>query len=114
MKRAENNRALLKRIREIKGAHPLWGYRRVWSYLTYRENLPINKKRIYRLMKKHNLLVRENLRLKACRAPLPSKPKPAKPNQIWGIDMTKIKVPSWGWLYFIIVLDWFTKKNSWL
>jgi len=24
---------LLQRIREIKGEHPFWGYRRVWAYL---------------------------------------------------------------------------------
>jgi putative transposase len=32
------------------------------------------------------------------------------PNQIWGIDMTKIMVNDWGWLYLHIVLDWCTKK----
>ena len=110
MKREENNFVLLKRIREIKGNHPFWEYRRVWSYLKYRENLPINKKRIYRLMQKHKLMVKKNMRLKACRTPLPSKPKPTKSNEIWGIDMTKIMVPSWGWLYLVIVLDWYTKK----
>ena len=110
MKREENNLFLLKQILEIKGDHPYWGYRRVWAYLRYRENLPINKKRIYRLMKKYNLLIKKNIQLKACRTPLPSKPKPQKPNEIWGIDMTKIKITSWGWLYLVIVIDWFTKK----
>jgi hypothetical protein len=35
---------LLPRIREIKAAHPFWGYRRVWSYLRYREQIIIGKK----------------------------------------------------------------------
>ncbi|MCB9748171.1 MAG: transposase [Candidatus Omnitrophica bacterium] len=35
----------------------LWGIRRVWSYLKFRENITVNRKRIYRLMKEHNLLV---------------------------------------------------------
>ena len=51
MKRQENNTAILGRIRALKGEHPFWGYRRIWAYLKYREGLPINKKRIYRLMK---------------------------------------------------------------
>ena len=61
-------------------------------------------------MKKENLLVKKNMRLKACRTPLPSKPRAKKSNSIWGIDMTKILVSSWGWLYLVIVLDWYTKK----
>jgi transposase InsO family protein len=28
----------------------------------------------------------------------------------WGIDMTKILVPSWGWVYLHVVLDWASKK----
>ena len=24
--------------------------------------------------------------------------------------MTKIKIPSWGWMYLVIVLDWYTKE----
>lgn len=25
--------------------------------------------------------------------------------------MTEIKVSSWGWIYLVIVLDWYTKEN---
>jgi putative transposase len=55
MKRQQNNQPLLERIRQIKTEHPAWGYRRVWAYLKFRDGLPVNKKRIYRLMKEHNL-----------------------------------------------------------
>ena len=51
---------ILARIQTLKGEHPFWGYRRVWSYLRYRERLDVNKKRIYRLMKENNLLVSKN------------------------------------------------------
>jgi hypothetical protein len=40
---------LLPHIREIKAAHPLWGYRSVWSYLRYREQIIIGKNRVYRI-----------------------------------------------------------------
>jgi len=30
--------------------------------------------------------------------------------QFWGIDMTKFLIPSLGWVYLVIVLDWYTKK----
>ena len=112
MKTIERNKSLLERIKELKAQHPLWGYRRIWAYLKYREGLNINKKRVFRLMRQNNLLVTKENKLKAKRAryPYKSKPKPTKPNQIWGIDMTKILIPTVGWVYFHTVLDWFTKK----
>ena len=65
----------------IKSDHPLWGYRRIWAYLRYREGLIIGKNRVYRLMKENALLVSKNTRLKAKRGPLRSKPRAKVPNQ---------------------------------
>ncbi|MCF7895234.1 MAG: IS3 family transposase, partial [Candidatus Omnitrophica bacterium] len=81
-----------------------------WSYLKYRQNIPVNKKRIYRLMKENNLLITPQLRRKAKRGPIKPKPKASRPNQFWGIDMTKIRMATWGWLYLTVVLDWHTKE----
>ncbi len=106
---AVRNESLVKRISEIKGDHPFWGYRRVWAYLRYVEGVAVNKKRVYRLMKEHNLTVRPNQRLRAKRVSERSKPKPVRPNQWWGVDMTKVIAES-GWVYVVIVLDWYTKK----
>lgn len=112
MKIKANNREILIQIQNLKCEHPFWGYRRIWAYLKYRLGIIVNKKRIYRLMKENNLLVVDNARLKAIRAKYPnkSKPKATRPNQFWGIDMTKVLIRSFGWLYLVIVLDWFTKK----
>lgn len=112
MKSTGRNKSLLERVREIKQKHPFWGYRRVWAYLRYREGFNINKKRVCWLMKEENLLVTKENKLKAKRAKYPSKskPKPRRPNQILGIDMTKILIQGIGWVYLQIVLDWFTKK----
>lgn len=107
---SDHNEAILKRIREIKAEHPFWGYRRVWAYLRYREEIPVNKKRIYRLMGENNLLVKRNQVAKARRTPMPSKPRTDRPNDIWGIDMTKIMVKGAGWMYLQVVLDWGSKK----
>ena len=72
--------------------------------------MQVNKKRIYRLMKENNLLVSKNSRNRAKRTVFRPKPKASYPNQIWGTDMTKIKLGSWGWYYLVVVLDWYTKK----
>jgi len=106
---ALRNEYVLERIKEIKADHPFWGYRRVWAYLRYIDGLIVNKKRVYRLMREHNLTVKPNTRLIAKRVSERPKPRPDRPRQWWGIDMTKVMTDS-GWVYVVIVLDWYTKK----
>jgi putative transposase len=105
----ERDTQLLPRIQELKAEHPFWGYRRSWAYLRFGEQQVVNKKRILRLMREHCLLVKPNLTLKAKRTPTRSKPRPTKPNEWWGIDMTKVPVEGFGWIYIVLVLDWYTK-----
>lgn len=106
----ERNRDILERIQGLKSEHPFWGYRRIWAYLKFVEGLDINKKRILRLMREYGLLVKPNMRLKATRVAPRPKPRPSSPNEWWGIDMTKAIVGNSGWVYIVIVLDWYTKK----
>ena len=106
----ERNLPILSRIKEIKAEHPFWGYRRTWAHLRYIDGMNVNKKRILRLMQSHDLIVKPNARLKAIRTPTKSKPQPTRPNQWWGIDMTKVMVKDFGWMYIVVVLDWYTKK----
>jgi len=103
------NEYLLERIKDIKGEHPFWGYRRVWAYLRYVDGLIVNKKRVYRLMREHNLTVKPNTRLIAKRVSERPKPRADRPKQWWGIDMTKV-LTNTGWVYVVIVLDWYSKK----
>jgi putative transposase len=97
-------------IQALKAEHPFWGYRRIWAHLRFVQQRAVNKKRVLRLMREQHLLVPPHLRLKAKRTPTRSKPKPTKPNEWWGIDMTKILVEGFGWVYMVVVLDWYTKK----
>jgi len=106
----ERNSPVVARIRELKADHPFWGYRRIWAHLKYVDSLEINRKRVLRLMQKHELVVKPDTRLKAIRTPQRSKPRPTRPRQWWGIDMTKVMVEGFGWMYIVVVLDWYTKK----
>lgn len=112
MNRHNEDEYILSALSPIKAEHPGWGYRMVWAYLKYRLGHQVNKKRIYRIMKEHDLLVKPNLKLKAVRDNQNnrSKPRATRPNQFWGIDMTKVMIESFGWLYLVVVLDWHTKK----
>ncbi len=60
-------------------------------------------------MRESKLLV-SRIKHLAKRRPLKPKPVATAPNQIWGTDMTKVMIPSYGWVYLTIVLDWYTKK----
>lgn len=103
------NKPILMEIEKLKKEHPFWGYRRIWAHLTYVDQIIVNKKRVYNLMKQNNLLVSKETRLRAKRSSLKPKPKAKKPNEIWGIDMSKVKTEI-GWVYVVIVLDWYSKK----
>jgi putative transposase len=106
---AQRNKGLLRQIRELKAAHPFWGYRRIWAYLRFTEQLAVNKEGILRLMQEHHLIVPPNLKLKAKRTPAGKKPKSTKPHEWWGIDMTKVLVEGIGWVRIVIVLNWYAK-----
>ena len=67
-------------------------------------------KKVRGIMERNKLTVPKNLRLKAKRTISTRKPRPNKPNQWWGIDMTKVFVNGHGWQYLVIVIDWYTKK----
>lgn len=84
--------ALLPHRQRLKAEHPFWGYRRIWAYLRFVEHLVVNKQRILRLMREHHLVVPAHLKLKAKQTPKKSKPRPTKPHEWWGIDMTKVLV----------------------
>ncbi|HRW98694.1 MAG TPA: IS3 family transposase [Cyclobacteriaceae bacterium] len=108
--RRESDLELLRQIEPIKLDHPAWGYRRVWAYLRYRQDVIVGKNRVYRILKEHHLLALDHRKLRAKRTPGRPKPTSTEPNKLWGIDMTKIKVESWGWLYLVAVKDWASKK----
>lgn len=102
------NAAIVERLHRLKSEHPFRGYRWCWAHLRYVDGLDVNKKRVYRLMKEHNLLATQT-KHEVPRVSKRSKPKPNRPNEWWGIDMTKA-ITEQGWGYIVIVKDWYTKK----
>jgi putative transposase len=60
-------------------------------------------------MREHWLPVTPHRRLRAKRTPTGKKPRPAKPNEWWGVDMPKALGYGFGWISMVVVLDWYTK-----
>ena len=52
-------------------------------------------------MKEQGLLVTKINRYQTKRKISRPKPKASYPNHIWGTNMTKIKIGSWGWYYLV-------------
>ncbi len=107
---SEIDLALIERIKELKSLYPFFGYRRIWAVLQFKDGLNLNKKKVYRLMKISDLLIKPNLLLRANRTPQRDKPRPQRLNEWWGIDMAKIWLRHLGWVYVTIVIDWLSKK----
>jgi putative transposase len=105
---AARNEMIVTRLRELKAGHPFRGYRWCWAHLRYVDKLDVNKKRVYRLLKEHRLLATQT-KHEVTRVSSRPKPRPDRPRQWWGIDMTKV-ITATGWAYVVVVLDWYTKQ----
>ena len=95
----------LERIRALKAEPPCWGDRRMWASRRFVEQPPGPKKRSVRWLREPHLLVQPNMPWKAKRPPTGRKPRPTKPNEWWGIEMTKVFVEGFGWVSIVVVLD---------
>lgn len=106
--------AFKHRIDEIYTAHPYYGSRRITAVLC-RENRPISRPTVQRYMQEMGIQG-------ICPGPNLSKRNQqhqvypyllrnlviSRPNQVWGIDITYIRLHS-GWMYLVAVLDWYSR-----
>jgi len=87
-----------------------YGYRRVTWWLQRKKGLPVNQKRVLRVMRERGLLVRSR-RLRARRRKEWGRVETSRPNEIWQSDMTKIWAGSAvGWAYLVSVIDCCTRE----
>jgi len=111
---SEQEIAIKWRIDEIYTRYPFYGSRRITAVLC-REGLLISRPTVQRYM-------REMCIAGIAPGPNTSQPHPAHktypyllrglkiehPNQVWGIDITYIRLRT-GWMYLVAVLDWFSR-----
>lgn len=106
--------ALKHRIDELYTAHPYYGYRKITAQLQ-REEIEVNHKVVARHMREMGLAAiypGPNLSKRAHQAAiypyLLRNVTASTPNQVWGIDITYIRLRS-GWMYLVAVLDWYSR-----
>jgi putative transposase len=102
-------------ISEVHRDYPYYGYRKVHWHLKEADGLIINRKRVYRLMKAMGI---EALVPKP-RTTLPDRDNKVfpyllagleinRPNQVWAVDITYIKLPV-GMVYLFALIDWYSR-----
>lgn len=113
---SEEDRWLMDKIDQIYTDKPFYGRIKISKELN-RMGITVNHKRVYRLMKLMGieaLVPKKSWNL--------SKANPnhqvypyllknliiKKPNQVWGVDITYIKL-NHGWLYLTAIMDWYSR-----
>ena len=111
----EENVQLMHRIDEIYMKHPYYGYRRMTRILRD-QGFVVNRKRVRRLMQvmgleaiypKPNLSKR--LHATYTRPYLLRGLTIDRPNQVWGIDITYLRMGK-GFMYLFLIIDWYSRK----
>lgn len=104
---------IMHKIDEIHTAHPTFGYRKITDILC-REAL-INHKRVQRLMRLMDIITiypKPNLskryHAQYVKPYLLRNLKIVRPNQVWGVDITYIKMEK-GFMYLFVIIDWYSR-----
>ena len=97
-------------VKDYCDESPHLGYRMVTDYLNYTENLKVNHKRIYRIMKVLDLL-QDKIVPKPKEYQLRQKHELTGPNQLWEMDMVQMYIDNSGqWVYMFDIIDVFTRE----
>lgn len=99
--------AVEKVIVEEALANQTDGYRMVCAFVRRRLGVPVNRKRVLRVMRERGLIQR--------RRPLERRRRPGffrveRPRQLWQLDMTSVWVAEHGWTYLIAIIDCLTRE----
>lgn len=102
-------------IDEIHTKEPTWGYRTITVVLNRDHGLLINRKRVRRIMRdigiyaiypKPNLSKRFHAQY--VRPYMLRNLVINRPNQVWGVDITYIRMEK-GFMYLFVIIDWYSR-----
>ena len=103
----------MNQIDQIHTNHPTFGYRKITGIL--RRDTVVNKKTIRRLMQKMDILTlypKPNLskryHAQYVRPYLLRHLSIVRPDQVWGVDITYIRMRK-GFMYLFVIIDWYSR-----
>lgn len=109
------DKELMDLIDIIYEQRPYFGSRRIRLELVKKYGLAVGRKRVRRLMRKMGLIAvypKKNLSIankEHVKYPYLLKDiEIEKPNQVWGTDITYIRMKK-GWMYMVAVIDWYSR-----
>jgi putative transposase len=96
-----------EQIVEVAKANPTDGTRMVAALASRALGEPVNRKRVQRVMRAHQLLQRSR---NGDRRRRPGFFRVTRPDELWHIDMTKVWTAQHGWVYLHAVVDCCTRE----
>ncbi len=83
------------------------GYRMICAFVRRKLGVPVNRKRVLRVMRERKLIQR--------RRPLERRKRPGffrveRPRQLWQLDMSSVWVAEHGWTYLMAIIDCCTRE----
>ena len=94
-------------IVEVAKANPTDGTRMVAALASRQLGRPVNRKRVQRVMRAHRLL--QPSRSGDCRR-RPGFFRVTRPDELWHLDMTKVRTAQHGWVYLHAIIDCCTRE----
>ncbi len=102
---------IMRWIDELHTQEPTWGYRTITTVLRREHGLLINRKRVRRIMREmgiYTLYPKPNLskryHAQYIRPYLLRNLAFSRPNQVWGVDITYIRMEK-GFMYLFVIID---------
>ena len=94
-------------IVEVARANPVDGTRMVAALASRELGVPVNRKRVQRVMRAHGLLQRSR---NTDRRRRPGYFRVTRPDELWHMDMTKVWTAAHGWVYLHVIVDCCTRQ----
>ena len=103
-RRNQDSSELEEKLHVLIQEHPTYGYRRLWALLRYRLDIKVNRKRIYRLLKRKRWLVHQRAITPRPRVQA-SVSRTEASDRRWAMDLTHVSCGADGWAHLVGVID---------
>jgi putative transposase len=105
----------MNRIDEIHTAHPTWGYRTITKIIRRDDGILVNRKKVLRMMNEMGIRtiypppnLSKRYHAEYVRPYLLRNKVISGPDQVWGVDITYIRMKK-GFMYLFVIIDWYSR-----